>query len=422
MKIVIDHGLTENEVALPDHLLRERTDGKIKVGQWEKEVIIQRTDKEAIVVNENFFPFHLPLELSYQMDEKEDTLRIGPIIAFLVTYKEKTYQEIKKYLPYMSLYHQVGGLVFITTVSQTNMSNKTMSGFFYLPHKHDFSHEVKTFPLPDAIFRRCNFYHRNEFQFFWEEMDGKIFNAPILDKYEQYETLKDGKGFSYFPLTFRLDLLMDTMDDYLQSATSFYIKPTYRFQGKGIIYIKKLQNGYLMKTEKETKVVSKSQLMTILKSLFKRKYIVQQAIEGKTNRNIAFRVIMQKNGHNEWEYSGGYARIGKIGSVITNRHSTKETMTIEKALEQFYQAPHIYEEMLKACFEVCEGFDEKGVHFGDLAFDVMVDYNLKVWVIEVNNRHHNHRSPLLTLKDVETYRKIIQTPLLYCKFLSQFPN
>ena len=57
-------------------------------------------------------------------------------------------------------------------------------------------------------------------------------------------------------------------------------------------------------------------------------------------------------------------------------------------------------------------------NYGDLGFDVMIDEQLKIWILEVNKRHY-HSVPLW-INDVQTYYEVKAKPIKYATALAGF--
>lgn len=427
MRIVVNNDLQENEIAISHNILPNKKNGTIEIGMWKKDVVINRIEtEEEIHVPEGFFPFHVPLHLKYKWKETQGTLKLGPVIAFLVTDGKKKYSGIKRYKRYMSNYPRVNGIVFISTVEQTDFERNEMKGFFYDPVKKDFDPVERTFPFPDAVYRRCNFRKKSKYHLLSSKLNNKIFNGPVLNKYKQYQTfLKDKKVLSHFPNT-KLLKSIKSVEEMLMKYSAVYMKPISSYKAKGIVTVCKKDDRYIITENTVKDVMTRKELIKYIKRLKKNKrYILQQAVPCIDEKNIVFRAIMQKNEENRWMFTGGYSRVGSEGSVVTNRLHTKEFLSIQECFQKYYQlsqsqADDFEKKLVETCLNVCRGFDKAKVNFGDLAFDIMVDHQLKIWVIEVNNRAHNHRSPLLTVKDRKLYRKVVSTPLLYAKYLSGF--
>lgn len=426
MRLVEIQGLNQNEIGVSEDILPGKVKGFLEIGKWKKEVEFKRIDSEDIHIPKDFCPFELPLEIPYKWTVTGDTLKLGPVIAFVVQKKKDGFDWNKKYRKYMRHYQKVNGLVFVCTHSRIDLVKEQMRGYYYNPVKREIDPKERTFPFPDAIFQRYPSSKRSYFKTLQKKVNYKLFNGPNLNKYEQYSILKRNKKLlSHFPTTKRFKSLK-SIDNMFEQFPTVYIKPINSREGRGIITLSKVGNHYMLTSENEKRELNRTELNRHLRNLReKRKYILQQAAPMIENKNIVLRSIMQKNDRNEWVYSGGYARIGREGGIVTNRIYTKEFLTLDECFMKYYhlneeEAKRFINSIISICTEVCEGYEQAGVSFGDIAFDLIVGKDLKVWVIEVNNRSHNHRSPLLTLRDRHMYRRVTSNPLLYAKYLSGF--
>lgn len=427
MRIMVNKDLKENEIGLPENILQGETKGFIEIGKWKKEVNIKRLWTEHIHVPNGFCPYALPLEIPYKWLEEGNTLKLGPVIAYVVQGKKQGFNWNRRYRKYMKHYPSVKGLVFLTTHSRVDVENECMRGYYYNPEKREIDPVERTFPFPDAIYQRYPSARKKYSNSLREKVGNRIFNMPNLNKLEQYQILRHDKSLqTHFPTTKRLKS-MKSIDNMLKKFDTIYIKPIHSREGKGIVTLKKIGKSLYKVTDmEEVKNLERNGLEDYINRMMKdKKYILQQAAPMIENKNIVLRSIMQKNNHNEWVLSGGYARIGSEGGIVTNRILTKEFLTLDDCFSQYYQLTEderqkVIDSIIQICIDVCVGYEQAGIHFGDVAFDLIVGSDLKVWVIEVNNRSHNHRSTLMTLRDRHMYRKVVSTPLLYASFLSGF--
>lgn len=426
MKIIVNEGLTNNEIGIPESILPDRETAIFELGQWKKEVLIKRLDTEDVHVSKDFFPYDIPLDLPYERKEKIETIKLGPVIAVIVPNRKREYAELCNYKKYMELYQQVNGLVFISSTNRIDFGKRVMRGYYYNPILKEIDPVERIFPFPDAVYKRCGSRKRRTFQMLSEMVNYKVFNWPNLNKMGQYRMFRNNESlFAHFPKTKRLRSI-NTVKGMLRDYPMIYLKPINGGKAKGIMALSKTGDSYIMTKESEKKELNNKELAMYIEQIKSNKqYIVQQAAPKVANKNIVLRAILQKNDVGEWVFSGGYTRIGIEGSDITNRIHTKEFMKLEDSFMKFYhmndtEAKSFVELMVGTCKRICEGFDEAGINFGDLAFDLIVGPNLKIWIIEVNNRYHNHRSPLLTIQDREMYDRVISIPLLYAKYLAGF--
>ena len=82
------------------------------------------------------------------------------------------------------------------------------------------------------------------------------------------------------------------------------------------------------------------------------------------------------------------------------------------------EAIKLEETLISVCKDTCRFLDQSIGHYGDVAFDVIIDRDLKVWILEVNKRYVTD-----TLKkhpDPSLRAKICSNPLVYAKSLTVF--
>lgn len=427
MKIKINQNLKDNEIGINEKVLPGVDRGFLEIGKWKREVIFKRLKTEDVEVPMGFCPDDIPKHISYKWLEKGNTLKLGPVIAYIVQSKKEGFNWNRRYRKYMKYYQSVNGLIFFTTHSRVDMENEVMRGYYYNHEKREIDPVERTFPFPDAIYQRYPSSKKKYSERLREMVNNRIFNTPNLNKLEQFQILRNSKGLlSNFPTTKRLKSIK-SIDYMLKKFGTIYIKPINSREGKGIVTLRKVgKNKYKLTDIDAVKTLERKGMEAYIKNIMrKKKYILQQAAPMIQNKNIVLRSIMQKNEQNEWVFSGGYARIGCDGGIVTNRIFTKEFLTLDDCFSHYYhlgenERKRLINSMIQICKDVCVGYEKAGISFGDVAFDLIVGTDLKVWVIEVNNRSHNHRSTLLTLRDRHMYRRVISTPLLYAKFLSGF--
>jgi len=67
----------------------------------------------------------------------------------------------------------------------------------------------------------------------------------------------------------------------------------------------------------------------------------------------------------------------------------------------------------------CEQLEQTGFRYGNLGFDIAIDTNNHIWIIEINNIYPDH-TIALDANDPLLYKTVMTTPLLYAKWLSGF--
>ena len=204
---------------------------------------------------------------------------------------------------------------------------------------------------------------------------------------------KDKRLFSFLPETQYLN--RNSLNIMLDKYNKVMIKPTFGYQGIGILQIASLNNEDLEVHIENRKIIinGREKLYDYLKeNHFKRKksrHIIQQKIHLATINNNPFdiRVMVQrKEISSEWVITGKLAKVAANNFVITN--AAKALLSVEKAIEKSTlnneQLKEIIVELeqvsLLIAQQLAKSYTEKCV-FG---FDLGIDQEGKVWIIEAN--------------------------------------
>ena len=109
--------------------------------------------------------------------------------------------------------------------------------------------------------------------------------------------------------------------------------------------------------------------------------------------------------------------------MITNLKHSQQIISVEKALKNIFrldrdQRVKTQQEMIQVCKNICIALENKGEVLGDVAIDVVVDEQLKIWVLEVQVNYAADER----LYYLPTFisKKVLQTPILYAKTLTGF--
>ena len=400
----------------------------LHLGAW-KEILNVRINEE---LDENTIglsshltgTYTIPDTLPYDMYLTGEDLHLGPVIAFFVGEGFLSQEIIGKWKIYCRNYSQIKGLIYFCTVQGIDMSTKTVRGYYYDPNATEREKFMPgTFPFPGVVYRRARM-DRKTLGYLNKQVNGKIFNARIFDKWEMWTVLSKA-GFTHIPHTVRLSGI-DSLKEMLNIYEALYLKPAAGRFGKGIQKIEKTPDGYLFKEKVGIGKCCKD-LATVFQLVERykknRKYIIQQAVSFCFKaKAVDFRVILQKNRYQKWGCSGIVAKVGIRGRIYTNKPSHialgRETLqnifglNPEQALEK-------ENEMIRICTEACLLIERTYGHFGDVGVDVVVDEDLKVWVLEIN-KSHQHGIARYQQEDPEMYNRVVSRPLEYAKALAGF--
>lgn len=344
---------------------------------------------------------------------------IGPVIGILASKKRVFSQKVlDNYRKYLSHYSSIKGLVFLFSELGINVRTKTIKGFFYNPYEESWNQG--DFPFPSVIYRRIK---SNESRIDNRLIAPNVFNPYMFNKWDLWQCLVSLRD--HLPHTVLLKDL-SSLKMMLEFHNEVYLKPINGALGLGIYKVIKRPEGYLFinRNKNETLIQNAKKVALILSSLKKKApYIIQHSVPlVHKEKNVDFRVIMQKDAACLWNCTGILARYGDKGSIYTNDF-TKLALG-KDALENIFQlsgdkAREKENEIKSICTRACNTIDRAYGDYGDVGIDVVVDANQKIWILEINlNQQHTLAKYLQD--DLYLYRKIVSKPLEYAKSLAGF--
>lgn len=218
---------------------------------------------------------------------------------------------------------------------------------------------------------------------------------------------------SYLPPT-RI-LQFSSLQDFLHSYHSVYVKPDREHRGKGIMKVWKQQQSYLLVHEKgqvkRYRSVKDVYQKIKSKSLHQR-YIVQKAISLSRVNGRAFdiRVMVMRNGQGRWQYAGMLAKVAGASSIVTNVARGKGyVLGVEQALRrtglfQDQRIKQIQRQLISLSLRAAHHFD-RYKRSSQIGVDFGVETGGKIKIIEVNFDFPSH-SLFAKLADKRDYRRI----------------
>ena len=123
--------------------------------------------------------------------------------------------------------------------------------------------------------------------------------------------------------------------------------------------------------------------------------------------------------------TGYIARHSKKGKITTNTRNLNNIEEGRNALIRIFnldspEADAVEERIKQICTEVCSFLDNNGGHYADVAFDMIIDQDLKIWILEINKRYL--AKTLKSFSDHTLLRKVKTIPIEYAKAISGFIN
>ncbi|WP_394184842.1 YheC/YheD family endospore coat-associated protein [Metabacillus halosaccharovorans] len=370
--------------------------------------------------------FIIPSVFHYEGKFDHDTLVIGPVVGIMGCRDKKylTKNVLSKLRYRVKDSWKLNGLFFVFAENDVNPVKKEVKGFYYHPRKQAWV--AARFPIPNAVMISKNSMSGRGYNYITNIIGQNVFYSDHLSKWYQYKKLSEHPFLSnYVPKTRKLV----NKHFFLKMINEFgavYLKPNQSYQGKGIIKIEKSDDAYkLQNINGHIKMIfQKHILLNYVTYKMKQKYLIQQAIPFTVGESlIDFRLYLQKGKDKQWSSPGMMARIGKKGSIITNANHRLDVLPSQYAFARYYgltnnQIFTLQSEMTNICKETAEYFEECGHHLGDVAFDLVVDKELKIWILEFQGgygaeiKERNMPNKL--------YEKLMITPLEYAKALAGF--
>lgn len=409
---------TKQTITFSSHsiLTPEQENGSLTFGVKAVEVKIEVSDSvegNEILLSEDIIQkLQIPLTCSYDILLNDNLIRIGPFIGILTELTDKKVEQMLfTYKSFVKRYQQIGGAILVFSLESIHIEKQTISGFLYQPeHK---SWKYGTFPFPATIMTILEASLTSKYKNFHDKikhltsiLGPKVFNFPHFSKWEMHKLLLP-KFDHVLPQT-TLYQEPNDISHMLQLYKSIYIKPINGRLGKRIFKVVQTASNiavsFYINRSKQVKVFSTQQdMMSFFQAnLLPYMYVVQQTIPLMTydDRMIDFRVMMIKNEWGIWDNLGVYSRYGAKGQLVSNITAGGQTEMASATLKNVWKLDS--EEIETVLFkidtlvrEILALFEQQGYHLANIGFDIGMNENGKLYVIEIN---HQNPDPYIALK------------------------
>lgn len=404
----------------------------VHFGNLKKEirvVVDEKLQENSIGLPEDLFsPLTVPATIPYEIKIDGEHLFIGPVIAFI------PYSSIKSITPQMldiqkerfTEYEKIKGLIFICATDSINIKTKTIEGYYFNPNSSGNSSQwvYGVFPYPNSVFKRKSL-PKNVYEDLVDQIGDTIFNSTF-DKWSFWNIIStDENTQKLLPYTEHF-MGYKQLVKFLEKFQSVYLKPQSGSLGKGIVMVQKSGERlvFIDHLKRETVTTGFFQADDYLKKFHRSKYIIQQGVPTKYNeKNVDFRIYLQKDKTTKWKVQGLLGRVAKTGSIITNIRHTTQILEGQEIITKMFnlsekEANSLIEKISFASIQVCEIFEASGKKIGDVALDLIVDQNLNVWILEMN-KAYAYKS-LKNSKFDYILKRVKPTPFEYAKVLAGF--
>ncbi len=429
-----DPSLLQSEISIPMTLNNQPHEPVRRVvfhfGQWQRDFLVRYRDdsEQQIGLPENLdLPFQIPLNLKYQVKLDGHHLILGPVVGFITNQKKENLapKGLNISYRYMRLLDD-NGLTFICAVDGINVKEQTIEGYYY-SHNDEEPWKKGVFPFPAALYRRAT-VPNSLYSELVNIMGDEIFNSYPFNKWETWDWLSSNPELRrHLPYTERFSSVQ-VLDSMLSRFGTVYAKQENGKASENLFKIsKEMQAYHVFDSEGKEQILPEEKAEEFFSSFIKKKYILQQEIEVSRyeGRHIDFRMIMQKDGNQQWGCTAIITKFGERNGITTIVSDSGFALSGENALRKVFklnrkQTFRKLEEMTSICIEMCKALERTGGHYADLGVDLMIDKNLKVWILEINNKLPDHSMPFDFLKDANLLQKVLSTPLEYARARAGF--
>ncbi len=429
--------ITKNQVLIPltslqRSLIRKKTFLRFGIKAIEVEISASKElEINEIVISKNIVDeLSIPLHSQYEIIQNNTELLIGPYIGILACKSQEILHGLVQNLSnYLYDYEDIGGAILAFSEEGIDMENNLVTGYAYNPLKKTW--EPGIFSYPASIFRRCGLKKilRNHLQ---SVLGDKVFNNYIINKWEMHEWLSSNPTIRpHLPETIRYTKSSDVLW-FLEHYSPVYVKPILGSQGKGIIKGSKLDTGYEFKFNKdgqdyELAFESEKEVQTFLKeNKVDGRFLIQQGINvlKKEDSMIDFRLVLVKNYSGNWVDMGLIARYGVTGRIVSNVSSGGYATMGEEVFRDICNMSEqdifqLRKKISEIAILTAESLDKTGILCGNLGFDLAVDRDYNIWIIELNNQDPNH-TIAIDAGNKQLFYETKKMNMLYAKNLAGF--
>ncbi len=353
-----------------------------------------------------------------------------PALGILTLYlnESKSLEERPVYEKMTAAGKRIGLPVFVFTPQDVDDSRGLIRAQWFNTGTKKWSRRWVRFP--SVIYDRCRIQKSYRFEqllaFRKRYSHLHFLNRPLRNKWTIYRALSKVPAFrAHLPAT-RLYQSPEDVSLMLKKYPTVYLKPINGTGGRGILRIERSRDGTLLLQGRNharaivrPKHISRGRLVSALRSWDKRgdRYIVQQGLNIKlpNGRVHDYRMLVQKNGSGVWEVTGCAGRIGPLRSITSNLHGGGEAASMNNLLRQWVGSESDIRQIRQTAetfgVEVARHLEATYGALCELALDLAIDRNGKIWLIEVNPKPS--REVFHQAGEREVYRKAIVRPIEY---------
>jgi hypothetical protein len=353
-----------------------------------------------------------------------------PVLGILTLYltNSKMLEERPVYEKMIAAGKRIGISVFVFTPQDVEDSSDRIHAMLFNTVTGTWSRRWVRFP--HVIYDRCRIQKSHRFQqllAFRKRYSHLLFlNRPLRNKWIVYRTLGRVSAFRpHLPVT-KLYQSSDDVSMMLRKFQTVYLKPINGTGGRGILRIDRQKDGSLLlqgrnhaRSIVQPRRIARSSLSSAISGwdMHGDRYIVQQGLNIKlsSGRIHDYRMLVQKNGSGSWEVTGCAGRIGPLRSITSNLHGGGEAASMNSLLSQWIRSDIAISQIRETAetfgINVARHLEATYGALCELALDLAIDRNGKIWLLEVNPKPS--REVFKQAGEREVYRNAILRPIEY---------
>jgi hypothetical protein len=353
-----------------------------------------------------------------------------PVLGILTLYltESKVLEERPVYEKMIAAGKRIGITVFVFTPQDVEDSSGKIHAMIFNTVTGKWSRRWVRFP--HVIYDRCRIQKSYRFQqllAFRKRYSHLLFlNRPLRNKWTIYRTLGGVSEFRpHLPVT-KLYQSSEDVTTVLRKFRTVYLKPINGTGGRGILRIDRQNDGSLLLQGRnharrivQPRRIARSSLSSALRGwdMHGDRYIVQQGLNIKlpSGRIHDYRMLVQKNGSGAWEVTGCAGRIGPLRSITSNLHGGGKAASMNSLLKQWISSDITISQIRETAesfgISVARHLEETYGALCELALDLAIDRNGKIWLLEVNPKPS--REVFKQAGERVVYRKAILRPIEY---------
>jgi hypothetical protein len=326
---------------------------------------------------------------------------------------------------------EMGAEVFVFSPQDVNAASRRIKGF--TPGADGW--KSGWYAWPDIVIDRYRYYpiekHKNYLPFRNKNWF-RYANSRFANKFRVHQVLMQEEELQRWLPETRL-YRREELADMLKRHGVVYVKPTNGSGGRSILRVERRGKVYLLRGRtknqgrKNAVLPTLSALTTEIERWTNREkygeeqFFLQQGLDLALlpGRTVDARLLIQKDGSGKWRLTGVGMRIGPKRSSTSNLHGGGTAVPAGRFLA-FRFGVQEAERILCECRELALKTVEKiEKHFGSMmefGFDLGIDANGRVWIIEINPKPG--RDIFRKLGQWDRYLQAVRRPLEYALYLA----